>query len=199
MDKEAKGRQPLTYQEEAMPQGGPEHLSLPDVLDVLVRRAQLRDSWVQFRRSHKHQHTREYLALRNEHLEKVEQLGDEVASLYPAWKPRDQLIFDLYTTSKEWRFGISSQETQAFIARVQSPPMTEDELREEIRKAKEAQERKAAIAKKISQTQRHNRTLSLEDRERSRAYQRRKRESRLQAERPQPTQVFPDPPKSNTS
>jgi|RhiMetdeSRZDD1v2_1073273.scaffolds.fasta_scaffold55745_2 hypothetical protein len=205
MDKEAKGRQPQIQQQEATPQTSSERQPLPGVFDILERRAQLRESWVRFRRSHKHQHTREYLALRNEHLEKVEQLGDEAASLYPNWEPRDQLIFGLYTTSEEWRYGLPAQQTQQFIAKVQD--MSEDVLREEIRKAQGALERKSAIAKKISESQRHNRTLSLEERdrlqkeknrERSRAYQRRKRESRLQAEQPQPTQVFPDPPKGNT-
>jgi hypothetical protein len=148
---------------------------------------------VRFRRSHKHQHTREYLALRNEHLEKVEQLGDEVASLYPAWEPRDQLIFDLYTTVGKWRYGLPAQQTQQFIAKVQ--PLSEDKLREEIRKAQEAQKRKAAITEKMLETHLRNRNLTPEERERSRAYQRRMKELRSQTEQQQPKQVFPDPPK----
>ena len=182
-----------------------ERQALPSVLDILERRAQLRESQVRDLRHAKSKHTRVYLALRNEHLEKMEQLGEEVASLYPNWEPRDQLIFDLYTTLEEWRYGLRMHQTQQFIAQVQ--PMSEDELRGELRKAQEVQERKAAIAKKGSETQRRNKNLTPEERyrlqkesarERSRAYQRRKRESRLQAEQPQPTQVFPDPPKSNT-
>jgi hypothetical protein len=161
--KEGYRRQQIV-QHEAKPQGGPERQPLPDVLDVLERRAQLYESRRREVVFHPHKHSREYLALRKEHIGKMEQLGDEVASLYPNWEPRDQLIFDLYTTLKPWRFGSSAQDTQAFIARVQSPPMTEDELREEIHKAQEAEERKAAIGRKIQETHRLNKNLTPEER-----------------------------------
>jgi hypothetical protein len=177
---------------EATPQTSAERQPLPGVSDILERRAQLRESWVRFRRTHKHQHTREYLALRNEHLEKVEQLGEEAASIYPNWEARDQLIFNLYTTSKEWRYGLPLQKTQQFIAKVQ--PLSEDELREEIRKAQEAQKRQAAITEKMLETRLRNRNLTPEERERSRAYQRGIKELRSQTEQQQPKQVFPDPP-----
>jgi hypothetical protein len=187
------GLPPTLHERAKPPPESQERQPLPDVLDVLERRAQLRESWVRFRRSHKHQHTREYLALRNEHLEKVEQLGDEVASLYPNWPARDRLIFDLYTTVEEWRYGLPAQQTQQFIAKVQ--PLSDEGLAEELRTARAAAERKAAIAKKISETQRSNRSLTPEERERSRAYQRRMKELRSQTEQQQPKQVFPDPPK----
>jgi hypothetical protein len=158
MPKEFGNQSQQIVQQEATPQTSPERQPLPSVLDILERRAQLRESWVRFRRSHKHQHTREYLALRNEHLEKVEQLGDEVASLYPTWPARDRLTFDLYTTVEEWRYGLPAQQTQQFIAKVQ--PLSDEGLAEELRTARAAAERKAAIAKKISETQRRNRNLT---------------------------------------
>jgi len=150
--------------QEAKPQGSPERQPLPRVFDILDRRAQLYESRRREVVLHQHKHSREYLALRNDHIEKVEQLGSEVASLYPDWEARDQLIFDLYTTSNPWRFGLSAQETQQFIAKVQSPPMTEDELREELRKVQEAEERKAAIGKKIAETHRLNENLTPDER-----------------------------------
>jgi hypothetical protein len=164
MPKEVGNQSQCIVHQEVKSQASQEHQPRPGVLDILERRAQLCESQVRdlYLRHHESKHNREYLALRNAHLEKVEQLGDEAASLYPNWEARDQLIFDLYTTSGEWRYGLPAQQTQQFIAKVQD--MSEDELREEIRKAQEVQERKAAIAKKVSEAQRHNRTLSLEER-----------------------------------
>jgi hypothetical protein len=160
----APGLPPTIHEQAKPPPESHERQPLPDVLDILERRAQLRESQVRdlYLRHHESKHTREYLALRREHLEKVEELGDEVVSLYPNWTDRDRLIFDLYTTSEEWRYGLSAQKTQQFIARVQ--PMSEMRLRRELRKAQKAQERKAAIVKKISETQRRNKNLTPEER-----------------------------------
>jgi hypothetical protein len=163
---------PQIHQPEAKPQASPERQPQKGVFDIMGRRAQLRESWVRFRRSHKHQHTREYLALRNEHLEKVEQLGDEVASLYPKWPSRDRLIFDLYTTVEEWRYGLPAQQTQQFIAKVQ--PLSDEGLAEELRTAREALERKAARYKKSAETRRLNSGLTPEERERLRREKKRK-------------------------
>jgi hypothetical protein len=196
------GLPPTLHERAKPPPESKERQPLPSVLDILERRAQLYESKVRelYLCQHKSKHTREYLALRNEHLEKVMQLGNEVASHYPQWTDRYRLIFDLYSTSVGWRWGLSTQKTQEFIAKVQ--PMPEEELAEELRTVKAAEERKAAIAKKISETQRRNRSLTPEerdrlqkekDRERSRAYQRRKKERGLQAVKQRPTQLFPPP------
>ena len=187
------------------PQGGgstsPERQPLPSILDILERRAQLYERRMRLARNHKQKHTREYLDFYREHRENVEQLGDEVARLYAEWPDRDRLIFDLYTTSKSWNLGFSPEKTQQFIAKV--APMSEEEIAEELRKARAAAERKSAISKKISETQRLNTSLSPQERhekqleknrERSRAYQRRRREERRLQAVQQPTQVFPQPP-----
>jgi hypothetical protein len=196
---------------------------LPNVQDILERRAQLYESRKRdlYQRQHKSKHSREYLALYDEHRDKVRQLGDEVASHYAEWTDHDRLIFDLYTTSVNWRIGLSAEETQQFIAR--ATPLSKEKLIEELRKARETAERKAARYKKMAETQRLNRSLTAEerdrlakekDRERSRRwrqanpkkveeYSRRARQMRsymreefgrhLQADESQPTQVFPRP------
>jgi hypothetical protein len=69
---------------------------------------------------------------------------------------------------------------------------------EQLRKAKAAAERKAAIGKKRFETRERQKGLPPEERkrlrnERARDYQQRKKESRFQAEKPQPTQVLPPP------
>jgi hypothetical protein len=208
----APGARPLGIpppNSEHSPQGGgstsPERQPLPSALDILERRAQLYEHRIRDLRlrHHESKHTREYLNLYREHRENVEQLGDEAARLYADWSDRNRLISDLYTTSVEWNIGLSPEKTQQFIAKVQA--LSEEELREELRRARAVAEQKAAISKKISETHRLNSSLTPQeryekqrekDRERSRAYQRRKREERrLQAEQQQPMQVFPDPPK----
>jgi len=84
---------------------------LPNVQNILERRAQLYESRIRdlYQRQHKSKHSREYLALYDEHRNKVRQLGDEVASHYAEWTGHDRLIFDLYTT-REFEEG-SSQST----------------------------------------------------------------------------------------
>jgi hypothetical protein len=218
MSKSKEGDQPHQIaQQETKPQGGPERQPQQGVLDIMGRRAQLNESiWVRYSKGQKYSRKEAY-AFNKQDKEAKMQLDDEVASLYPNWTDRDQLIFDLYTASEDLRGGLTLQETRAFIAKVQSPQMSEDGLREEMRKVQEAQERKAAIAKKISETQRSHQGLdslerwklykeneakrnkSEEYREYQRNYrQKRKEQRKLEAEKQQPTQVFPDPTKSST-
>lgn len=144
-------------QQEAKPQGSPERQPLPSVLDILERKAQLNESiWGRYRKGQKYSRKEAYAFNKQDNEAKM-QLDAEVTSLYPNWADRDQLIFDLYTASEALRSGLGASETQEFIAKVQ--PLSEEGLHEEMRKVQEAQERKAAIAKKISDTQRSHRGL----------------------------------------
>jgi hypothetical protein len=160
----------------------------PSVLDILERRAQLHEDWVRVRFGHDHKHSRrELLAFYKEKRENVRALGDEAASLYARWPEREKLIVDLYTTSVDWHIGISIEKTRQFIARV--VPLSEEQLAEELRKARETAERKAVISEKRSETRQRQRSLLPEERkrlrnERQREYARRTR---------QINEVFPPP------
>jgi hypothetical protein len=94
----------------------------------------------------------------------VQELGAEATSLYSGWPERDRLTLDLYAVSEDWAIGLSPQRTQEFIAQVAS--LSVEELAEELRKAKEAAERKAAIAKKSFETRERQKGLPSEERKR---------------------------------
>jgi hypothetical protein len=224
-----EGGRPYHHPEDRRPQPEPakpqhergEGQPLPSARDVLQRWAQLNENRKRELIPHEHKHSREYLVLRRKHHEKLVELEAAVSLLYDKWPDRDRLTFDLYTATANWRWGLSGEETRHFIAKV--APLSNEELAEELRTAREALERKAARYKKMTETQRRNRSLTPEERERLakendrersrrwrqanpkklekyalRAHQMRRnmREEfgrHLQADESQPTQVFPLP------
>jgi hypothetical protein len=191
-----------TIQPEAKPQGGPERQPLPDALDVLARR-------VQFQEDHRARRIIGQRKLREMRL----QQANELKTVYEHGTDRDRLILDVYTTMSKTRSDESilfetpylrPQKTRDLIARV--APMTEVELREELRKAQEALERKTAALRKRDQTWILYQNLTPEERdekrreahrEYARGYRQRHREqTRSQTEQQQPTQIYPRPTES---
>jgi hypothetical protein len=199
MHKEGDNRPQQIHQPEAKPQGSSERQPLPDALDVLARR-------VQFQEDHRAGRIIGQLKLR----EARQQQANELKTVYEHGTDRDRLILNVYTTLSKSRSDESilfeapylrPQKTRDLIARV--APMTEVELREELRKAQEALERKTAALRKRDQTWILYQNLTPEERdekrreahrEYARGYRQRRREqARSQTEQQQPTQIYPHP------
>jgi hypothetical protein len=166
MSKEEYRLQP-SVQPEAKPQGSLEQQPLPSVLDVLERRAQLLET---VKSPHGQKHSRESRAFFKDLREKLSQLGNELSTLYAEGTNRDRLIIDVHNTLARtsfadpgnWRRGFSAEETRQFIDRVQ--PMSEYQLGEELRTAREALERKATRYQKMLETRWDDRSLTPEER-----------------------------------
>ena len=182
----------------------PERQPLPSALDVLERKAQLYESdlWRRIRRVDDGRR-KENRALFKEFRAAEERIGKELATLYALTTSRERLIIDVYTTLLQtpnhrgiyWSSNLSPDDTRQFISRV--APMSEDELREELRKAQETLERKAEVQRKrveysLLPPEEAARRRREDRREHARNYQKRRKErARLRAEQHQPTQVFP--------
>jgi hypothetical protein len=192
-----------------------ERQPLPSVSDILERRAQLYEDWERLGHAPR---TRPYRELRGQCEVQTRELRTEAASLYPGWSVRDQLMFDLYVVSGDWAIGLSPQETREFMARV--TPLSVEELRKakataerkaavakkrfetrERQKGLPPEERKRLRNERVCAYYWANREKMLEAgrkwRERNRPLyggrpgQRGEEPQSLQAEKPQPTQVFP--------
>jgi hypothetical protein len=168
-----------------------ERQPLPDVLDVLERKAQLTESGLRHRPS-----------LYKEYYGKLEELGDELATIDAEGTPRDRLILAVYKTfhsSPTVPFHWSDQDldpegTRKLMAQV--APMSEDELREKLHKAQETLARRTAAVRKAQRTKERSKEVMKRE---EKAFKRRlnkmiKEQTRLQAEQ-QPIQVFPTPTK----
>jgi len=147
-----------------------ERQPLPSALDILKRRAQLmEDHWA--RGEAWEWSLQEKRAFNKKYAEAQRQQGYELWSLYRQGTGRDKLIIDVYTTmaktsSDSWTEGnryIPPQKTRDLIARVAS--MTEDELREELRKAQEALEKKTQAQRKRQKTRLLYKKLTPEERD----------------------------------
>jgi hypothetical protein len=229
MTKEVSSQQRQIVQQEAKPQGGPERQPLPDVLDVLERRAQLVErafAWERqkFSREENRAFDEEYSAAK-------ERLGGELAMLYISGDARKRLMIDVYTTLTQrapfqytaltrpsflhpfhWRADLPPEKIRKFISDVGS--MNEDELREELRKVQEEQEKKIQAQRKGQETRLLNEELTPEERavkqredrrnyrkdnkdhineQNRRRYKERKEQGRFPS-RNQPKQVYPSPP-----
>jgi hypothetical protein len=158
---------------EHSPQGGgstsPERQPLPSALDILERRAQFYESDLYRRIVSEDARLKKNRARHKAFWEKNKQLGDELATLYVDGTDRDRLIIDIYTTLSKnsssdqvsWTGGPSGMDAERkFIAKVEK--MSEQELLEELRKAREALERKTARYKKKVETERRNKSLPHE-------------------------------------
>jgi len=154
MSKEVSNQSQYTVQQEATPQASPERQPLPDVFDVLERSAQLFEKAIA--RDRRKFSRAENSAFDEEQRTAAGQLTDETARLYTYGTNRDRLIITTYSTlakgyrpsfhpddSVDLRIDLLPRDARAFISRV--APMSEDELREELRKAQEALDRKRAI------------------------------------------------------
>jgi hypothetical protein len=168
-----------TVQPEATPQGGPERQPLPDVLDVLERRAQLVER--AFARERQKFSREENKAFDQEYSAAKARLGGELAMLYISGDARKRLMIDVYTTLTQrapfqytalnrphflhefhWRADLPPEKIRKFITDVGS--MKEDELREELRKAQEVQEKKIQAQRKGRETRLLNKKLTPEER-----------------------------------
>jgi hypothetical protein len=190
------GKQP---EQHLPPPESHERQPLPDVLDILARRVQFQED-----------HRAGRIIGQRKRREVRQQQANELKTLYAQGTNRDKLIIEVYTTMAatrsdswiEWTSYIRPQKTRDLIARV--APMTEDELREELRKAQEVLERKTAGLRKRDENWWRYRNLTPEERrERQREdqlesarrwRQRRKEQARATAEQGQPTEIFPHPP-----
>jgi hypothetical protein len=161
MPKEFGNQPQQIVQQEARPQISPERQPLPSVSDILERKAQLGEI-----ASARHETGQMYSREENSAFDKMfgakqRQLGNELATLYAKGTASDRLIIETYTTLARptsswpayWTNDISPQKIRAFIVKFQSP-MSEDELREELRKAQEALERKTEAYKKMVENHR---------------------------------------------
>jgi hypothetical protein len=202
------GNQPQPIvQQEAKPQGGPERQPLPDILDILERRAQLGEKATA--RDRRKFSRAENSAFDKEHRAAVGQLTNELERLYIHGTNRDRLIIATYSTLAKSRhqkfhpdnsvnldFSFHPREARAFITRV--APMSEDQLREELRKVQEDLDRKRAILRHREEYSRLPPDVAAQrrrevQRESNRRWRQRQKEERhLQAE-PQPTQLLPPP------
>jgi hypothetical protein len=144
--------------------------------------------------------------------------GHELARQWAHGTPRVQLIVDVYTTmtksnsweSVSWASYISPQKTRDLMVRV--APMSENELREELRRQEEALERRTQAHRKMRDTRIQNEKLTPKQREKKRKvrvrkyrkvnreeyleyqrrrYRERKEERKIQTEKQEQTQVLP--------
>jgi hypothetical protein len=147
----------------------PERQPLPSALDILERRAQFYESDLYRRIVSEDARLKKNRVRHKEFWGKNKQLGDELATLYVDGTDRDRLIIDVYTTLAktsssdpvDWSFGPPGMDAERkFIAKVEK--MSEQELLEELRKARETLERKTARYKKMAETQRRNKSLPPE-------------------------------------
>jgi hypothetical protein len=211
------------------PQTSLERQTLPGVLDVLERRAQLVER--AFARERQKFSREENKAFDEEYSAAKERLGGELAMLYISGDARKRLMIEVYTTLTQrapfqytalnrpsflhrfhWRADLPPEKIRMFISDVGS--MNEDELREELRKAQEEQEKKIQAQRKGQETRLLNEKLTLEERavkqrEDRRNYRKdnkehineqRRRRYRVNKERGlypprkrHPKQVFPEP------
>jgi hypothetical protein len=203
------GNQPQQIvQQEVKTQTSPERQTLPSVFDVLERKAQLKEERERVSKQLGPYVTRARRAFLFEYSDKEYHLGKELRAVHDFGTDRDRLIIDVYTTMNKFESGESApwhrdlvfpEEIRQFISRV--APMSEDELREELRKAQEALERKTRANRKRRETRIRQKGLTWAERheklrESARRYQQERRKQRkLQAEQQQLTEVFPDHPK----
>jgi hypothetical protein len=192
-------------QREAKPHGSPERQPLPDVLDVLERRAQLFERAIA--RDRRKFSRAENSAFDKERRAAIDQLINELERLYIHGTNRDRLIMTTYATlaiAQHPKFdsgdsvilhtSLHPRKARAFISRV--APLSEDELREELRKAQEERERKkATLCKRLEYSLLPPDVAAQRRREAQRESNRRwrqrsKEEHQLQAEQ-QPTQLYP--------
>jgi len=150
---------PRTVHESANPPPESQELHpLPSVSDILERRAQLIESFAGGSTTRQRHSFNERRRLSYEYEEQQNQLAAELYVLYDEGTDRDRLILDIYRTltkSSPDELGdlteyLSAKKTRAFIARV--APMSEGELGEELRSAKEAVARKASASSKAQET-----------------------------------------------
>jgi hypothetical protein len=108
--------------------------------------------------------------------------GYDLFQIHDQGTDRDRLIIDVYTTvtrshswqywqSVHWEDDLSPEKIREFISRV--APMSEDELREELRKVQEAREKNWQAVRKRTETRELNKTLTPEEREQRRLESRR--------------------------
>lgn len=182
---------------------------LPSLLEVLERRVQLQESERAGRPAREKWTRQQKMAFGKKFTEAQRQQGDELKKLYTAGTARDSLIIDVYTTMAKtsadsaiiWTNYISPQKTRDLIARLK--PMSNEEIREELRQAKASLERKTAAFRKRSENWWLYRNLTPEERAEKqrearreygrRRYRERKEQARLQTEQHQTKQVFPPP------
>jgi hypothetical protein len=209
MHKEGDNQPQGIIQQEAKPHGGPEREPVTIVLDIFERKAQLREEWEQVSQQPVPKFTRARRAKYRELMGKGNELGQELKAVYDvSTDRRARLIVDVYTTmtkseTGEWvRWGgdlVFPEEIRQFMSRV--APMSEAELREELRKAQETLERRTQAIKKGRETRIRQKDLTHRERrdkrlERARQrYHDLKEQRRLQAEQQQQAQVFPPPTK----
>jgi hypothetical protein len=209
MHKEGGNQPQDIVQQEAKPHGGPQREPVTIVLDIFERKAQLREDWEQVSQQPVPKFTRTRRAKYGELMGKGNELGQELKAVYDSSPDRRaRLIIDVYTTMTKSDSGkpvhwgsdlYSSERIRQFMSRI--APMSEEELREELRKAQETLERTTQANRKRQETRIHQKGLTWRERHynlRERARQRyhdRKEQRRLQTEQQQPAQVFPPPTK----
>jgi hypothetical protein len=186
----------------------PEHQPIPEVFDILERRAQLQEERKMVSKQLGPYVTHARRAMLVEYSDKEIDLGRELKALHDSGTDRDRLIIDVYRTMNTYEIGEPApwssalplpELTRQFISRI--APMSNEELTEELHNAQKVVERRTQANRKRRETREANKGLTWAERhkklrESARRYQQERRKQRkLQPEQPPPTQVFPDPPK----